>query len=112
MVTGAPVTVAKPATERATATLIVPTRDRADLLAACLAGLEKTRPQDFDLVIVDNGSREPATRDRLDRFTVTHEVSAVTGACLAVEKEKFDAIGGSTRSDFRSSSATSIFVCG
>ncbi len=198
-VTCAPVTVAKPATERATATLIVPTRDRADLLAACLAGLEKTRPHDFDLVIVDNGSTEPATRDLLDRtrvhpwaqvldaagtfnfsalcnraaelsqgrvlvflnndtvaiqpdwlanlvslavrpdvgavgaklvypsgrlqhaglvlglggyaahidtgegpahrgyldrFTVPHEVSAVTGACLAVEKEKFDAIGG------------------
>ncbi len=197
--TDAPAIMTKPAMERATATLIVPTRDRADLLAACLAGLEKTRPRDFDLVIVDNGSREPATRDLLDRtrvhpwaqvidaagtfnfsalcnraaelsqgrvlvflnndtvamqpdwlanlvslavrpdvgavgaklvypsgrlqhaglvlglggyaahidngegpthrgyldrFTVTHEVSAVTGACLAVEKEKFDAIGG------------------
>lgn len=195
----APVTVAKLPTERATATLIVPTRDRADLLAACLSGLEKTRPRDFDLVIVDNGSREPATRDLLDRagqhawvrildaagpfnfsalcnraaelargrvlvflnndtvamqpdwlanlmswairpdvgavgakllypsgrlqhaglvlglggyaahidagegpahrgyldrLTVPHEVSAVTGACLAVEKGKFDAIGG------------------
>lgn len=195
----APVAVAKPAKERATATLIVPTRDRADLLAACLAGLEKTQPRDFDLLIVDNGSREPATRDLLDRagehawarvldlagpfnfsalcnraaelaqgrvlvflnndtvamgsdwlanltswavrpdvgavgaklvypsgrlqhaglvlgldgyaahidlgegaahrgyldrFTVPHEVSAVTGACLAVEKDKFDAIGG------------------
>ena len=53
--------------ERAKATLIVPTRDRADLLAACLAGLEKTRPCDFDLLIVDNGSMEPATRDLLDR---------------------------------------------
>ncbi len=197
--TATPVIAAKPATERVTATLIVPTRDRADLLAACLAGLEKTRPRDFDLVIVDNGSKEPATRDLLDRtrmhswarvidapgpfnfsaicnraaeqaegrvlvflnndtvamqpdwlanliswavrpdvgavgaklvypsgclqhaglvlglggyaahidngegpayrgyldrFTVPHEVSAVTGACLAVEKEKFEAIGG------------------
>lgn len=195
----APVTLTEPATERATATLIVPTRDRADLLAACLSGLEKTRPRDFDLLIVDNGSREPATRDLLnhagqhswvrildvggpfnfsalcnraaelargrvlvflnndtvamqpdwlenlmswamrpdvgavgakllypsgslqhaglvlglggyaahidagagpeqrgylDRLTVPHEVSAVTGACLAVEKGKFDAIGG------------------
>lgn len=197
--TGAPVSVAKPATERATATLIVPTRDGADLLVACLAGLEKTQPRDFDLLIVDNGSREPTTRDLLDRagkhtwvrvldlpgpfnfsalcnraaelaqgrvlvflnndtvamrpdwlanltswavrpevgavgarlvypsgrlqhaglvlglggyaahidlgegaahrgyldrLTVPHEVSAVTGACLAVEKVKFDAIGG------------------
>jgi GT2 family glycosyltransferase len=194
-----PMTVAQPAAEQATATLIVPTRDRADLLSACLSALEKTRPRDFDLVIVDNGSREPATRDLLDRagqhswvrvidaagpfnfsalcnraaelakgrvlvflnndtvaikpgwlvnlvgwavrpdigavgaklvypsgrlqhaglvlglggyaahidagarpthrgyldrLTVVHEVSAVTGACLAVEKSKFDAIGG------------------
>lgn len=63
----APVTLAKPVAKRATATLIVPTRDRADLLAACLSGLERTRPRDFDLVIVDNGSKEPATRDLLDR---------------------------------------------
>lgn len=189
----------RPATERAAATLIVPTRDRAELLAACLAGLGKTMSRDFDLVIVDNGSKEPAARDLLDRagrhswvrvldvpgpfnfsdlcnraaelaagrvlvflnndtagmqpdwlenlvswavrpdvgavgaklvypsgrlqhaglvlglggyaahidsgarpahrgyldrFTVPHEVSAVTGACLAVEKRKFDAVGG------------------
>lgn len=194
-----PVMVATPPSGQARATLIIPTRDRADLLAACLSGLEKTRPRDFDVVIVDNGSKEPATRDLLDRmrmhswvrllemagpfnfsalcnraaenaqgrvlvflnndtvamtpdwlahltswtvrpdvgavgaklvypsgriqhaglvlglggyaahidvgessahrgyldrFTVPHEVSAVTGACLAVEKDKFDAIGG------------------
>ena len=192
-------TVTMLADRRATATLIVPTRDRADLLAACLASLEKTKPHDFDLLIVDNGSREPATRallhragihprvrvlavagpfnfsalcnraaaiaegqvlvflnndteamqpdwldnltswairadvgavgpklvypsgrlqhaglvlglggyaahidigarpshtGYLDRFKAPHEVSAVTGACLAVEKSKFDAIGG------------------
>jgi len=193
------VAVAMPAPQGATATLIIPTRDRAKLLAACLASLEETRPRDFDVLIVDNGSTEPATRlllDRvrtypwvrvievegpfnfsalcnraaehaegrvlvflnndteamrpdwlvnligwamqpdigavgakllypsgrlqhaglvlglggyaahididaapgypgyLDRFEVPHEVSAVTGACLAVEKSKFESIGG------------------
>ncbi len=29
-----------------------------------------------------------------ERLLVTHEVSAVTGACLVVEKKKFDAVGG------------------
>lgn len=29
-----------------------------------------------------------------ERLRVTHEVSAVTGACLVVEKAKFDAVGG------------------
>lgn len=196
---GDPITTAMPVPQGATATLIVPTRDRADLLAACLAGLEKTEPRTFELLILDNGSREPATRDLferarahawvkvveapgpfnfstlcnrgaelargrvlvflnndteamrpdwltnlmgwamrpdvgavgarllypsgrlqhaglvlglggyaahidvgseaaykgyLDRLRVPHEVSAVTGACLAVEKSKFDAIGG------------------
>jgi GT2 family glycosyltransferase len=38
--------------------------------------------------------REGAYKGYLDRLRVPHEVSAVTGACLAVEKSKFDAIGG------------------
>jgi len=61
------ISVATPAAQGAPATLIVPTRDRPDLLAACLAGLEKTKPRDFDLLIVDNDSKEPATRRLLDR---------------------------------------------
>jgi len=52
---------------QATATLIVPTRDRADLLAVCLASLEKTSPRDFELLIVDNGSEQPAALELLDR---------------------------------------------
>jgi GT2 family glycosyltransferase len=195
----APAIVARPLAGQSDATLIIPTRDRADLLAACLAGLEKTTPRDFDVLIVNNDSKERATRELLDRtrkhswarvldvegpfnfstlcnraavkakgrvlvfinndtvamtpdwlahltgwavrtdvgavgaklvfpsgrlqhaglvlghggyaahidigekpphrgyldrFTVPHEVSAVTGACLAVEKGKFEAIGG------------------
>ncbi len=42
---------------------------------------------------IDVGS-EAAYKGYLDRLRVPHEVSAVTGACLAVEKSKFDAIGG------------------
>lgn len=53
--------------ERKAATLIILTRDRADLLAACLAGLEKTEPRTFDLLIVDNGSEQLAARELLDR---------------------------------------------
>lgn len=57
-----------PVGRQSTATLVVPTRDRADLLAACLASLEKTFPRDFDLVIVDNGSEQPAALKLLDEF--------------------------------------------
>jgi GT2 family glycosyltransferase len=33
-------------------------------------------------------------RGYMDKLLSTHEVSAVTGACLAIEKVKFDAVGG------------------
>lgn len=184
--------------------VVIPTRDRADLLSRCIRGLEElTDYPDFQVVIVDNGSVEPQTlrlmqeldanprysvllrpeqfnysklcndgaaasdapllvflnndigiktptwlqalvrwavqpdvgavgakllyphwpvRDRiqhagialglfelcghpyskapiwtrgyLDRLLVPHEVSAVTGACLAIDRAKFDAVGG------------------
>ncbi|NLR73271.1 glycosyltransferase [Novosphingobium sp. ERN07] len=42
-------------------TVIVPTRNRLDLLATCIAGLERTNYADFEVIIVDNGSDDPAT---------------------------------------------------
>ncbi|WP_109073665.1 MULTISPECIES: glycosyltransferase family 2 protein [unclassified Azospirillum] len=43
-------------------TLIIPTRDRVDLLKACLESvLSKTTYPRYDIVIIDNDSREPAT---------------------------------------------------
>ncbi len=43
-------------------TAIVPTRDRADLLAACLTGLERdTEYPDLEIIVVDNGSEEAET---------------------------------------------------
>lgn len=46
--------------------LIIPTRDRLDLLAACIGSiLERTEYPCFELIIVDNGSQEEATLDYL-----------------------------------------------
>jgi GT2 family glycosyltransferase len=43
--------------------IIVPTRDHADLLAMCVRGLtDRTEYPDWELIIVDNGSVEPATK--------------------------------------------------
>lgn len=40
-------------------TIIVPTRDRPDLLAACLRGIAETRyPGELGLILVDNGSKD------------------------------------------------------
>jgi len=42
--------------------IVVPTRDRVDVLAPCVHSLlEKTSYSNFGLVIVDNGSEDPAT---------------------------------------------------
>jgi glycosyltransferase involved in cell wall biosynthesis/GT2 family glycosyltransferase len=42
--------------------IIIPTRDKADLLRACLDSIfEKTAYPDFEVILVDNGSQEPET---------------------------------------------------
>lgn len=49
--------------------VIIPTRDRADLLARCAEGvLRQTDYSNLELLIVDNGSIEPATFALFDRL--------------------------------------------
>jgi GT2 family glycosyltransferase len=49
--------------------VIIPTRDRADLLAQCIEGvLHRTDYRNLELLIVDNGSTEPATLTLFDRL--------------------------------------------
>ena len=46
--------------------IIVPTRDKVDLLRQCVRGLfERTDYPNYEIIIVDNGSVEQATRDYL-----------------------------------------------
>jgi GT2 family glycosyltransferase len=50
-------------------TIIVPTRDRADLLHKCVEGLlHRTDYPDLELLIVDNQSKEPATCAYLEQL--------------------------------------------
>jgi GT2 family glycosyltransferase len=52
---------------RLAVTVIVPTRDRLDLLEQCISSVERhTDYPAFDIVIVDNGSTDPATLAYLD----------------------------------------------
>jgi GT2 family glycosyltransferase len=49
--------------------VVIPTRDRANLLAACVRGLkEKTDYPSFNVVVVDNGSTQLAARALLDNL--------------------------------------------
>lgn len=50
-------------------TVIIPTRDQADLLETCMAGLDQTRfPGEHDIIIIDNDSQEPRTLSILRRL--------------------------------------------
>lgn len=42
--------------------IVIPTKDKADLLAACLSGIKREKTVDFEVIVVDNGSREQATK--------------------------------------------------
>ncbi|NLH81944.1 MAG: glycosyltransferase [Phyllobacteriaceae bacterium] len=55
--------------ERPKVGVVVPSRDRAELLAACVDGLfRRTTGIDLEVVIVDNGSREAATARLYERL--------------------------------------------
>lgn len=68
--------------------IIIPTRDRADLLGMCLDSLiERTSYLNYEVLIVDNGSVEEATRQlfaRLpkDRFRIVRDESAFNFSAL------------------------------
>lgn len=52
--------------------VIIPTRDGADLLEICLDGLSRTRfPGAHEIIIVDNDSREPRTRALFEQLEAT-----------------------------------------
>lgn len=49
--------------------VIIPTRDRAELLESCLGGLLSTRfPGEREIIVVDNDSREPRTKALFERL--------------------------------------------
>lgn len=68
----APAPAERPAPERklpasaSSVSVVIPTRDRLSLLAPCVESLRRvTDYPDWEIVIVDNGSREPETLDYL-----------------------------------------------
>ena len=68
--------------------VIVPTRDRLDLLSRCVEGLRRTDYSPIELIIVDNGSTEPSVRSFLaelgeeEHTQVLHENSAFNFSLL------------------------------
>lgn len=50
------------------ATVVIPSKDRADLLEACWSSLSQTQPANFEVVVVDNGSENAETIALYDRM--------------------------------------------
>ena len=66
---------------RAKITVAIPTRDRLDLLAPCVDSVYgKNDPDGFELLVVDNGSAESATRDWLTRMAASRSGFRVIAA--------------------------------
>ncbi len=50
--------------------IIIPTRDRLDLLQACIESvIEKTHYKNYEIVIIDNQSREPKTLEYFEKLS-------------------------------------------
>jgi GT2 family glycosyltransferase len=65
-------------TARPKVSVIIPTRDRVDLLERCLSGIDShTTYPDLEVIIVDNDSRQPATHEFL--ANCGHRVVAAPG---------------------------------
>ena len=68
-------------TEAARISVVIPTRDRLDLLAPCVRSLFETNdPARFEVLVVDNASTESATREWLASMTSSRESFRVVGA--------------------------------
>jgi GT2 family glycosyltransferase len=55
-------------TQQPSATIVIPNKDRAELLDACLESLRLTRPLDFEIIVMDNGSKEAETFALYERW--------------------------------------------
>jgi GT2 family glycosyltransferase len=53
-------------------TVIIPTRNRVDLLRTCLEGVASTAYPKIDVIVVDNGSDDPETLDYLAAMEKSH----------------------------------------
>lgn len=57
------------------ASIIIPTRDRADLMRTCMAGLlQRTDYANFEILIIDNGTSEPEALALLQTFSADPRV--------------------------------------
>jgi len=58
--------------------ILIPFRDRADLLRRCVSSiLDKTRYDNFEIILIDNGSEDPATLDLLAHYKLSSSIRII-----------------------------------
>jgi len=75
--------VEAPTQTRSPVSVVVPTRDRPELLDGCLATVTAALGADDELIVVDSAARDPAVRDVAERHCVTYVRCDVPGASIA-----------------------------
>ncbi len=79
--------------------LIVPTRDRIDLLDACVRSIRAVRAgADWELLILDNGSVEPASRDWFEKIQREDSRVRVLPAAMPFNWSRLNNIGARSAS--------------
>jgi len=80
--------------ESLSASIIIPTRDKAELLAACVGSiLQKSTWQHFEILILDNGSREAATLAWFKRLTAQDKRIRVLPAPIPFNWSRLNNLG-------------------
>jgi GT2 family glycosyltransferase len=64
----APIAALNDSAHRPWVTVIIPCRDKPDLLEACVTSLARTKPTNFDIIIVENDSEQEETFSLYDRL--------------------------------------------
>ena len=72
--------------------VIVPTRDRHDLLTRLLESLQQQTYDDFEIIVVDDGSAEPVIAPRPVRVITTDGVGAVQARAIGVRQSTGDVL--------------------
>lgn len=74
--------------------VIIPTKDKADLLAACLNSIfEKTSYPNFEIIIIDNNSNESATKSFFQEIESRHQNVRIVSAPFSFNWSRVNNLG-------------------
>ncbi len=64
--------------------IVIPSHNRADLLALCLRSVELARPANCEVIVVDDGSKDSVIRETARRFAHVNVIRLLKARGFAV----------------------------